>query len=84
MHNEVSTDELDKVINKVEATLVYSEINSLNRAMSLAFFELLGNASLINEEAGKYRNVTASEIKTVAQELFRKTNCSTLYYKSKN
>jgi predicted Zn-dependent peptidase len=76
----VPEKELRKVINKVEADLVYSEISYLNKAMSLAGFELLGDAGLINRQIGYYNEVTPGRIFDVANKVFRKENCSTLYY----
>jgi len=80
----VDLAELNKVKNKVEANLVYSEINILNKAMNLAYFELLGDANYINYETANYQNVTPEQIKTVAADLFRKENCSELLYHSKS
>ena len=77
----VSVDELTKVKNKVESTMVFSEMSLLDKAMNLAYFELLGDANLINTETEKYLKVTAEEIKEQAQYIFRKENSSTLYYK---
>lgn len=79
----VATDELTKVKNKMEATHVFGEVEVLNKATNLAISELLGNTNLINEEVQNYLNVTMEEIKQQAQILFKKENCSTLYYKSK-
>jgi zinc protease len=76
--------ELQKVINKVEANLIYSEIGYLNKAMALAAFELLGDASLINTQSDNYRKVTPEKLREVANRLFTRENCSTLYYKKKN
>lgn len=80
----VATDELTKVKNKMEATHVFGEVEVLNKATNLAISELLGNTNLINEEVQRYLNVTAEEIKQQAQTIFKKENCSTLYYKAKN
>ena len=55
-----------KVKNKIEAELVFSETNVLNKAMNLAFAELLGDASLVNEEIERYREVTAEDIKRIS------------------
>lgn len=77
-HIEIS--ELEKVKNKIEATLIFSEMNVLNKAMNLAYNELLGNADLINSEIDRYRAVTTDMIKEQACEIFRDENCSTLYY----
>jgi len=80
MNTLVDTEELTKVQNKVEANLVYSEVNVLNKAMNLAYFELLGDANLINKEADSYRKVTPEQINTVAKKLFKHENCSELHY----
>ncbi len=79
----VSDDELTKVKNKMEASHVFGEVEVLNKATNLAVSELLGNANLINEEIQHYLDVTADEIKQQANRIFKKENCSTLYYKSK-
>lgn len=78
----VSDYELQKVKNKIESSLVFSEISFLNKAMNLASFELLGKAENINEEVYKYQAVSAHNILDSARETFRPDNCSTLYYHS--
>lgn len=80
-HQVLEERELKKVKNNIEATLVYSEISILNKAMNLAFYELLGDAEMINQEAEKYRAVSKEQIRRTANKLFDKNNCSTLYYK---
>jgi predicted Zn-dependent peptidase len=82
MQDQVSDYELQKVKNKAVANLVFSEINILNKAMNLAYYELLGDAAAINNEAEKYSNVTPQRVKEVAQKLFKPTHCSTLKYKA--
>lgn len=84
IEDRVGNTELQKVINKVEANLVYSEINYLNKAMALSAFELLGDAALINKQNQYYRNVTVEKVRETAQQLFRKENCSTLLYLKKD
>ncbi len=79
----VSEYELQKVKNKVESSLTFSEINFLNKAMNLAQFELLGKAEDINDEVEKYRSVTAEQIKDCANQILKESNCSKLYYLSK-
>jgi predicted Zn-dependent peptidase len=79
----VSDYELQKVKNKVESTLMFSEINFLNKAMNLAQFELLGEAEDINTEVNKYQQVSAPQIKDCANRILIETNCSKLYYLSK-
>ncbi len=76
----VENDELQKVKNKIESTLEFSEMHTLNKAMNLCYSELLGDAGLVNKEIDKYNAVSMEDIKTNAMEIFRKENCSTLYY----
>lgn len=74
--------ELEKVKNKVEAEQVFNEIGYLEKAMQLAYYENLGNAALINEQAAHYRNVTPEDIRRIASEILRTGNCNTLNYLS--
>jgi len=80
---KVDEYELQKVKNKIESTLVFSEISYLNKAMNLATHELLGDANDINKEVDKYQKVSANDILNSSAKIFRKENCSTLYYYSK-
>ena len=75
--------ELTKVKNKMESTMVFSEMSLLDKAMNLAYFELLGDANGLNSETQKYLDVTAEEISEQARHIFRKENSSTLYYLAK-
>jgi len=77
---EIPADELTKVKNKTESTMIFSEMSLLEKGMNLAWNELLGDADLINHETEKYLAVTATEIKEQANKLFRKDNSSTLIY----
>ncbi|MEM1215311.1 MAG: pitrilysin family protein [Bacteroidota bacterium] len=76
----VSERELEKVQNKVESNLVFSEMSTLNKAINLAFFEILGNAELINQEGHLYRRVTTAQVQQKAQEILVSENCSVVYY----
>ena len=78
----ISTAELEKIVNKSESSLVFSEVSVLNKAINLAFFELVGDASIINRETSLYQNVTVEEMQRVAKEVLRWENCSKLVYKS--
>lgn len=83
LQNEpVSAYELEKVQNKYESNFTFEETSVLNKAMNLAFYELLGDANSINLEVQKYRSVTPEHIQTIAQKILKEDNCSTLYYKS--
>ncbi|MCF8365042.1 MAG: insulinase family protein [Bacteroidales bacterium] len=75
--------ELQKVKNKIESTLVFSRMNVLDKAMNLAYAETLGSANLVNLEAEKYRSVSPEMFLHTAQQIFKPENCSTLFYISK-
>jgi zinc protease len=79
-NTEIPADELTKVQNKTESTMVFSEMSLLDKAMNLASFELLGDADMLNQETAKYLAVTAGQIKEAANKIFRKDNSSTLIY----
>ena len=77
---EIPADELTKVKNKTESTMIFSEMSLLDKGMNLAWYELLGDADLLNHETDRYLKVTAADIKQQANKLFRKNNSSTLIY----
>src|SRR5690606_14957637 len=64
--------ELEKVKNKIESTMVFAEMAILEKAMNLAYFELLGDADGFNHETERYLEVTEADIQRQAQQLFRK------------
>lgn len=76
----VTENELTKVKNKSESIMVFSEMNLLDKAMNLAYYELLGDAANLNTEIDKYLKITAAEIQEAARETFKKEKSSTLYY----
>ena len=79
----VSDSELQKSKNKIEAMIAFEDMSLLSRANNLAFYELMGNAELINKEWGKYQAVTAHFLQDTAKEIFREGNCNTLFYRKK-
>jgi zinc protease len=82
MNNGYTEDEMVKVKNKFEASTVFSHTNILNKAISLSYFELLGDPDFINREINTFRNVTREMVAEAAVKYFKPSNCSTLYYKS--
>ncbi|MCH5600106.1 insulinase family protein [Niabella ginsengisoli] len=80
----IATTELEKVKNKTESMLAFEDMSVLNRATSLAFYELLGDANMMNTELQKYADVTVEDLHKTANEIFTNENSSTLYYFSKS
>jgi len=78
--NGITEAELEKVKNKTESAMAFEDMSVINRASSIAMYELLGDANLINTELSRYREVTANQIKEESQIIFNKNNCSTLHY----
>ncbi len=79
----ISARELNKVKNKVEVNYELGLTGVLNKAMFLAINELIDGNKNLNKEVDCYKAVTADEIKKQANVIFRKSNCSTLYYLAK-
>ncbi|WP_214228134.1 pitrilysin family protein [Pedobacter sp. B4-66] len=79
-HQEVTEDEITKVKNKSESIMVFAEMSLLDKAMNLAYYELLGDAAGLNTEIDKYLAVTPERILQAAKNTFVKEQCSTLYY----
>ena len=80
--NEVSAYELQKVVNKFESNDLFSNINYLNKATNLAYYELLDRAENIDSEMEKYKGITSRMLKEVAERAFVEENSSTLYYRA--
>ena len=79
-NDKIPDRELTKLKNAVESSLTFSEVSALNKAISLAYFEVLGDANLINEEAKRYQEITADDLRDTAQNVFKPENCSEVIY----
>ena len=78
----VDETELEKVKNKFESTQIFGNINYLNVATNLAWFELTGKAEDIDQEVDRYRAVSAEQLQNCARRTFCRCNTNVLYYKS--
>jgi len=85
MKNELVPEaELQKVKNKTESLTAFEDMSVMSRAESLAYYELLGDASWMNFELEKYGTVTTEDILQESRNIFRKENSNTIYYLSDN
>lgn len=83
--SELITDaELQKVKNKTESVIAFEDMALMSRANSLAFYELLGDATLMNTELEKYQTITSQDILDYSKKIFDRNNTNTLKYYSKN
>lgn len=76
----ISDEELQKLRNNVESIMVYAETNVLNVAMNLGYYELLGDANLLNQEVARYTAITAEDLRAQAAYIFQAQKANTLYY----
>jgi predicted Zn-dependent peptidase len=81
--DRIEEKDLEKVKNQAVSSIVFGEVQLLQRAMSLAYFALLGDAGMINQEESKIRSVAREDIIENAKNILREENSSTLYYHSK-
>jgi predicted Zn-dependent peptidase len=76
--------ELQKVKNKTESVMAFEDMSVMNRAGSLAFYELLGDGELMNSEFQKYQQVKSEDLHRIANEVLTSNNSNTLWYLSDN
>lgn len=79
---KVTEAELQKVKNKTESMIAFEDMAIMNRANSLAMYELLGDASLMNSELERYNQVSIDDVQEQSRQIFREENSSTLWYLS--
>lgn len=80
----ITDRELEKVKNQSLSTLVFGEVEVLNRAMNLAFHALSGKPESVNEEVALVNKVTKNDIDRMSKEIFKENNSSVMYYHSKS
>ena len=79
----IDSRELEKVKHKTESMIAFEDMSITNRAASLASYEHMGDASLMNKELDKYRAVAAGALLDEARAVFVPENSNTLYYHAK-
>ena len=83
IEGNISDYEMEKVKNKFEANMLMGEINIMNKALNLSYYEMVGDITLINREAEIYRSLTRDEVMDFARRCFTPNNSSTLIYRAK-
>lgn len=79
----VRAEEIEKARNKIEAMVTFEDMNLLARANNFAFYELLGDAGMMNTELDRYLAVNREQLQETIQAIFAEENCSTLHYLAK-
>ena len=76
----VKEEELSKVKNQAESSVIFGEIDLFNRALNLANATLMGNPNLVNQESEKIQAVVPKDIQLQARSVLDEDNSSTLFY----
>ena len=75
------TVDLQRVKNQAEASLIFGEVEVLNRAMNLAMAANAGDVNLVNLESENLAKVTLNEVAYWAKKIFKEGKSNTLIYK---
>ncbi len=76
-NEEILPSILEKLKNKNESSVCFSNVSASHKATNLGYYESLGDANLINTEADRIAEVTTNDIYRIAN-LLRKDNVNTL------
>lgn len=79
-NEKIEERELQKVQNKTESVMAFEDMSVMNRAGSLAFYELLGDGEKMNEEFKLYQAVTVDDLHRIASTVLKPSNSNTLWY----
>jgi predicted Zn-dependent peptidase len=77
----IQEEEVEKVKNQAETSLVFSEVELLSRCLNIAFAANAGNVTWVNQDKEKIQQVSVASLHKSAQEVLQPNNCSTLYYR---
>ncbi len=81
----ISDDELQKVKNGIISSISFSEVSIIHKAINLAYYEMLGDANLINHQLEEYAGISVETINRIAKHTFKTSNCSeVIYLRQKN
>ena len=79
----INEAELQKAKNKTESMIAFEDMSLMNRATSLAHYELLGDANMMNTEFARYEAVTTDQLMEQAVNIFRTENMNVMQYRAK-
>jgi predicted Zn-dependent peptidase len=78
IERKIPKSSLHELKLKLQTSKAFQDQGLLSRAMNLSYFELLGSAQLINEEAAHYNEVSPESLQHFAAKTLVKSNCSRL------
>jgi hypothetical protein len=77
----IQETDLQRVKNQAEASLVFGEVEVLNRAMNLAMAANAGNVDFVNTEAAQIAAVPLNDLQYWAEHLLVRGKKNTLLYR---
>ncbi len=80
----IAESDLQKVKNKYLVAREFDQLNVLDKAMNLAYYEYLGNADGYELERENYMKVQIDDIQRVAATVLIPQKCNTLHYLKKD
>lgn len=80
VHEGLDARGLQKIKNQNESTLVFMEVEVLNKAMNLAMAANAGHPDYVNQEAEKIQAVSLDEVQAWARHFFLEAKHNTLLY----
>ncbi|MGL6021835.1 MAG: M16 family metallopeptidase, partial [Chitinophagaceae bacterium] len=80
LQKRINIQKFQKYINKTKSLMAFEDLSLINRATNLSFYELLGDANMINTELEKYEQISPENILSVSQETLVPKNAHVLYY----
>ncbi len=79
-NGEVTERELIKLKNKLTTEIILSNLDILNKAMILSYFEALGDVDLVNEQIEMYSKISKDDVINVANEILVEERLNELIY----
>ena len=76
----LNENELQKVKNQSEASVVFGRVEVLEKCIALAYAEALGDINLVNNELTLLNKVDEQDVLAMAKQVLREENSSVLYY----
>ena len=79
-NNLLTETEIKKISNRIETIHSFENMQIMNRAHNMAYFDMLNILDQIDNELEKYQFITNQQVQHYAKNTFIETNENTLYY----
>lgn len=76
----VDNVDFEKIKNKIESNIIFSNLSVLTKAMNLGYYELLGDAHKWDNELELYRSISREDIRNTASTILTPARQNLLIY----